>query len=276
MFIITRTKIKTLLSGLSLLFLFCFSSCSSEKLKVRDGIKYAFQRGDVIYFVKLDSSAISFHFSSDGKAKHKEAKNLDLDSYVITYENNYDNSKEFFEPFDRMMKKLKLTPEEYVAQKYNQFSSVLRGDIWHVTGGIRPKKLFINDIELQDINQFGLTSIDYFSPSDSLKSQMTVPLDVKKFCEEFSTKYADADYLILTSKVYLTKKIFRISLVKAGFWNPDAVEGVAIAPKIILDIKNKSVLLYDVARYNIPDWYSLDGSLYIMAEDEGIRFNLNF
>lgn len=276
MSIITKTKIKTLLSGLSLLFLFCFSSCSSEKLQVRDGIKYAFQRDDVIYFVKLDSSAVTFHFSKDGKAKDKESKNLDLDSYQITYESNYDKSKDFFEPFDRMMKKLKLTPEEYVAQKYNQFTSVLRGDVWHVTGGVRPKKLFVNDIELQDIKKFGLTSIDYFSPGDSLKTQMIVPLDVNQFCEDFSSKYADADYLILTSKVYLTKNIFRISMVGKEFWNPDAVDGVAIAPKIILDIKNKSILLYDVLRSSIQDWYSLDGWLFIMAENEGIRFNQMF
>ena len=267
---------KNLITAAALILFLFILSCSSDRLQVREGRKYIFQRGDVVYFIKMDSSSVTFHFSKDGRAKDREAKNLDLDSYLITYDNNYDKSKEFFEPFDRMMNKLKLSPTEYVAQKYNQFSQLLRGDIWHVTGGVRPKKMIVKDIEHDDIANLGLTNIEYFSTDDSLKISMTVPSDIKQFCEDFSAIYVDADYLILTSKIYLTKKIFRISMVKKAFWNPDAVEGVAIAPKLILDIKNKSVLLYDVLRYSIIDWYSLDGSLYMMAEDEGIRFNLYF
>ncbi|MDR3666442.1 MAG: hypothetical protein P4L35_06350 [Ignavibacteriaceae bacterium] len=287
---------KILLLSLAFLSTFALSSCmgsfkstKSDFTKLNSGIYCDFKNHDVIYFLDLDTSCVTYYFTEDKAVKSIKGNDLNLEKYKISYLSDTAYPS-FFSPFNKLKIKTNLSPAQYICKTYNdKLELIMKGEEWNVTGGFAPKPFVIHRINKDSLNMPDLIDSIYYSPSDSLKVELTVPRNIPQFCKIFKSRHPDCNYFILCNRFYLTKNIFEVDI--DGSWSMsgaspsgmhysggsnDIYDGTIIAPQIVIDIKKEKIISYDVRRYGISTWSHMDRELYRMVNDLALYYQLKY
>ncbi len=259
------------------LFLF---SCSVEKItniKLDGSNKILFKEGDVIYITNLDTSRVSFCYTNDEKIKTKYSVDKILNDYKVEYGDR--NTNTFFAPIIRKHLDSTQTPKLYVCEQYNAFAELLKGTEETFTP-FKQKKLIVKQIDWDEISDF-LKNEYYYRPDDSLQLEISIPNNIGTFCDNIKSSYPDAKYLIIQSNVYLTLNFFELN--ESGFWSrgyyieeTDYDDGIMIAPKIVVDIKNTRMISIDVRSYKIKNWNNLIRTIDEIIREDAEFYNLRF
>ena len=290
---------KLLLFPLAFLFAFTLTSCTgivnttkSDLTKLNTGLYCDFKNHDVIYFLDLDTSCVNYHFTEDKAVKSIKGKDLDLGKYKISYLSDTAYPS-FFAPFNKLKLKPTLSAAQYICNTYNdKLELIMKGEEWNVTGGFAPKPFVIHRINKDSLNISALIDSIYYSPSDSLKVELTVPHNIPEFCKQFKSRYPDCSYFILCNKFYLTKDIFKVDSKGGTGMNfsltggppsmgyvpgkDDIYDGTIIAPQIVIDVKKEKIISYDARRYGISTWSHMDRELYRMVYDLAMYYQLKY
>ena len=246
---------KTIIILLLILYGITLFSCSTYKpftTKLDGSTNILFKEGDVIYFVRLDTTCITFHCTDDSLVKKKERKNINLPDYTIdikdtTIKNNIFNSLE-----NQILNQAP-SLKQYFCNDYNEFANDLSADL-PAMSKYQNKHLVIKEIEWDEVNDM-LIYDKYYTSLDSLALKITVPGNINEFCSIFKKEYPDAKYVMINSHVYLTYNILKGRTVE-GYW-AHGVQGMYIpgytcddgyifAPLLVVDINNAKLLSVDI------------------------------
>lgn len=237
-----------------------FNTLRSNEIKLDESAKIYFKEGDIIYFVNLDTSRISFHCTDDSLVKNKEPKNINLSYYTMevkdtTIKNNIFNSLE--------QKIIDLSPslKQFIVNDYNEFANDISTD---VAMSKYKKHLVLKQIEWKGISDSFRYEV-FYTPHDSVRLEISVPKNINEFCNAIKSDYPDAGYIMVNSRVYLTNNIFKGEVVEesvnylTGFTFPGYTcdDAYSFAPLLVIDVKNAKLISIDSRVRNPVKWKDL-------------------
>lgn len=274
----------------SVFLAFFFISCSnliispnsgkSTNIKL-DGInKIVFRDGDIIYFTNIDSSGVSFQFTENESVKKMKPKDKIFEEFEIGYNHSYAN--EIFQPFYRRKIDSTKSPKSYIADEFNKFSEILKGENRSALEKYKHKRLEVKKIGWDEINDLVGNEI-YYRNEDSLRIIIPMPKDIISFCESIRFKHSDAKYLILCKNVYLTYNLFgggngKWIVEQSGirYVEPKKDVSLLFAPKIVIDVELAKILSIDTNDHFISDWANITSDIKRIIEEEAEFYNLRF
>ena len=267
-----------------LLLVIIISSCS----RTSNFIKVNYPKGnqsllnsDVsIYYIKLDTNGVSFHQGLSTQIN--DVKDIDLDNYLL----DKNSEKEFYDSFDLIDENNYgyNSPKEFFVSEYNKiFVQVMQGESLRKTR-FAPKKLNIKTIE-RNIFENSLEKKYIYSPDDSLKVKVYEPNDIHNFCQQIKQKYPDANYIIISGNLYITKDLFE-RIKNYQHYNPftglssitsSSSKGVIITPEVIIDVNNEQLSGYHIGSNVIdPIIESIRTAIETAFVNDAMELNINY
>jgi len=274
-----KTIIILFLITLAIILLSCSSGKSiytakSDEIKLDRSNKIHFKEGDIIYFVKLDTSLVTFHCTDDSLVKKKAPKNINISDYTIEIRDSTLNNN-IFSSLEEKIIDLSPSLKQFVVNDYNEFVIDISTD---VAMSKYKKHLVLNQIEWNRISDLFRYEV-FYTPNDSIRLEISVPQNITEFCKVFKSDFPDANYVMLNSRVYLTNNIFKGEVVEKiivkdnvnpwgltlpGYTCDDAY---SFTPLLVIDVKNAKLISIDYRVRNPIKWKDLIRRNHHMEDD---------
>lgn len=282
---------------LGILSFIALNSCNpieEHSIKLDGSSSIIFKDGDIIYFVDLDTSCVTFHCTDNPIVKTKKWKDINLSDYAVDIKDTTIKNNIFYS-LEQGMLDLSPSLKQYIADDYNKFALDLSTD-FKAMSKYKNKHLVVKQIERNKIsgmlkneyyytlsdslqtarrikrNQLNIPSREgyYHMPLNPMSMEITVPQNTADFCKAIKAEYPDAGYIMLNSHVYMTYNIFLGGLCGGEDWCDDAY---SFAPLIVIDVKNAKILSIDYRMLNAESWIDMVQRKHHM-EDEAEYYKL--
>jgi len=238
-----------------LLFTLFFISCSSSKMgnfiKNDDpsNKKVIFKKESKLYFAGLNENRIDFYLQKSGAPTITSLKDIQWEKYLLDPYSTDSETEDFLDEFGLIENNYGYkSAKDFFASQYNEiFIKGMSGESLKLSK-FKPKSFDISIVDDSFFQNQKLSNKTIYSAKDSLNVKVIEPIDLDTFCKSFTTKYNDADFLIIVGKVYVTQDMFENNILFDFGGSFSFPKGTIIFPKVIIDVKNNKIAGYHIGR----------------------------
>lgn len=268
-----------------ILFTLFFISCSSSKMgnfiKNDDpsNNKVIFKKESKLYFAALNEDRIDFYMQKSGAPTITSLKDIQWEKYLIDQNSTDSETKDFLDEFGLMENNYGFkSAKDFFVSQYNEiFLKGMSGESLKLSK-FKPKSFDISIVDDSFFQNQNLSTKTIYSPKDSLNVSIYEPTNLITFCQNFTTKYKDADFLIIVGKLYVTQDMFEDNVLFKSGTDFSFPKGTIIFPKVIIDLKNNKIAGYHLGRsiLNPGAFNTVRGSIEAVMIIDTEEFNFFF